>query len=94
MSDRSMSNARTIVKRLIELAQDSDNRDFIVKDGGCLAGLVKYMKNPDTVVQTMATQTVKLLGTLIIPRKTLFRTRNFFHLNPICLSHPQLSLGS
>lgn len=54
--------ARTIVKRLAELSKDADNRDFMVKDGGCLAGLVKYLKNSDVYVHTLAIQTLKLLG--------------------------------
>ena len=61
-SNSKVGNARTIVKRLAELAADEDSRSLIVKDGGCLAGVVKYLKHKDAVVHTLATQTVKLLA--------------------------------
>lgn len=64
MSDKvtKVGSARTICKRLAELAQDEEHRKFIVRDGGCLSGLVRYLTNEDAIVQIVATQTVKLLA--------------------------------
>ena len=50
----SVASATLIVKRLMELAAEPDSRSFIVKDGGCLAGLVKYLKHKNETVYTMA----------------------------------------
>ena len=50
----SVASATLIVKRLMELAAEPDSRSFIVQDGGCLSGLVKYLKHKNETVYTMA----------------------------------------
>eukprot|EP00948_MAST-09A_sp_MAST-9A-sp1_P000105 g105.t1 len=73
-SNASVGNTKTIVKRLMELAADPASRSFIVKDGGCLKGLVAYLKHKNLEVHTIAAQTIYLLATSKENHATLCET--------------------
>ncbi|XP_046857006.1 armadillo repeat-containing protein 1-like [Xenia sp. Carnegie-2017] len=54
--------ARALVDHLKQLSDDPQNRSTIVKDRGCLAGLVLFLDNSDTYVITTALQALKNLS--------------------------------
>ncbi|XP_033645323.1 armadillo repeat-containing protein 1-like [Asterias rubens] len=51
-----------VVKQLRELASDPKNREAIVKDQGCLPGLVLFLDNEDSNVVTTALETLQFLA--------------------------------
>ncbi|XP_022089678.1 armadillo repeat-containing protein 1-like [Acanthaster planci] len=51
-----------VVKQLRELASDPKNRDAIVKDQGCLPGLVLFLDNDNIDVVVAALETLQLLA--------------------------------
>jgi len=55
-------SAQGVVNQLRELAKVPSNREFIVKDQGCLPGLVLFLENEDIEVVHTALETISLLS--------------------------------
>lgn len=55
-------SAQVVVDQLHTLASVPGNREFIVKDQGCLPGLVLFLENEDIEVVTKALETISLLS--------------------------------
>ncbi|XP_038047406.1 armadillo repeat-containing protein 1-like [Patiria miniata] len=51
-----------VVRQLRQLASDQKNREAIVKDQGCLPGLVLFLDNDDVSVVVTALETLQLLA--------------------------------
>ncbi|XP_033125783.1 armadillo repeat-containing protein 1-like [Anneissia japonica] len=61
----------TVVKQLKALATDKSNRETIVKDQGCLPGLVLFLDNPDINVVITALETLILLAQCVSNRSVI-----------------------
>lgn len=64
-------DALAIVKHLNSLAQKSENRETIVKDQGCLPGLVLFLDNKESEVVILVLKTLQLLGEHVPNRKVM-----------------------
>ena len=53
---------RRVVRQLLTLASDTENQEYIVREDGCVAGLVGYLKNRDEDVVVMAAQALMFLS--------------------------------
>nr|XP_054773033.1 armadillo repeat-containing protein 1-like [Lytechinus pictus] len=57
-----------VVKQLRDLAKDPQNREKIVKDQGCLPGLVLFLDNDDPIVVSTALEALQYLSESAINR--------------------------
>ncbi|XP_069462856.1 armadillo repeat-containing protein 1-like isoform X2 [Ambystoma mexicanum] len=55
-------NALSVVNHLRDLASDPQNREAIVKDAGCLPGLILFLDNSDSCVLRSALQALSYLS--------------------------------
>ena len=54
--------ALSVVQQLRDLAAVPDNRHFIVRDHGCLPGLVSFVSSPEEDVKLVALQALEFLS--------------------------------
>ncbi|XP_057313129.1 armadillo repeat-containing protein 1-like isoform X1 [Hydractinia symbiolongicarpus] len=64
-------DALAVVKHLNSLAQKVENRETIVKDQGCLPGLVLFLDNTDSEVVLLVLKTLQLLAEHAPNRKVM-----------------------
>lgn len=68
-------STRAIVRRLLDLCLDPENRAYIATEAGCIAGIAGYLQSSDVDVVYMA---LRVIGLLIPSNRALL------------LSHPGL----
>lgn len=65
-------DALVVVNHLYSLAEVEGNRESIVKDQGCLPGLVLFLDNPDNAAVLLVLKTLQLLAEHAPNRKVMF----------------------
>lgn len=76
MSNVYATSCKGIVKQLLNLASDSENQKFIVKEAGCIQGLVGYLKHEDESIVAMAAQAIQFLSVDVENRIELLKCKN------------------
>lgn len=76
MSTVYTSSCKGIVKQLLTLASDTENQKFIVKESGCIQGLVGYLKHADDAIVAMATQAIQFLSVDVDNRIELLKAKD------------------